>query len=138
MMIPKQLTPSSPTVLLMNLKTRSLPYKIAVMAPVNRTNVLKTVRNVFRDFNFLPPFVKLLDNSDLSIILGDGFSLSIVINRKNKDTALAVLFNDCKKRHHLCCNDTFYFFINVDYYQFGKQLHYSHLVTLSFQNWQHC
>ena len=92
MMIPKQLTPSSPTVLLTNLKTRSPPYKIAVMTPVNRTNVLKAVRNVFRDFNFLLPFVKLLDNSDLSIILGDGFSLSTVINRKNEGTALAVLF----------------------------------------------
>lgn len=41
---------------------------------------------------FLPPFVKLLDNSDLPIILGDGFSLSAVINRKNEVTALAVLF----------------------------------------------
>ena len=68
---------------------------MAVMTPVNRTNVLKAVRNVFRDFNFLSPFVKLLDNSDLPIILGDGFSLSAAINRKNKDTALAVLFGDC-------------------------------------------
>ena len=78
MMIPKQLTPTSPTVLLTNLKTRSLPYKIAVMTPANRTNVLKTVRNVFRDFNFLYPFVKLLDNSDLSIILSDDLVNNLV------------------------------------------------------------
>ena len=92
MMIPKQLTPSSPAVLLTNLKTRLPPYKMAVMMPANRTNVLKAVRNIFRDFNSLSPFVKLLDNSDLSIILSGGFSLSAVISRKNKDTAIAVLF----------------------------------------------
>ena len=60
MMIPKQLTPSSPIVLLTNLKTRSPPYKMAVMTPVNRTNVLKAVRNVFRDFNFFASFCEIV------------------------------------------------------------------------------